>query len=50
MPLGLPSTYGWEPAAVCTWAFVTAGDITMVITTASYTEFDTDYTVPVLLL
>lgn len=50
MPLGHPSTYGWEPATVYTWAFVAAGDITMVITTASCTEFDSDYAVPILLL
>lgn len=50
MPLDLPSTYGWEPATVCTWAFVIAGDIMVVTTTASCTKFYTDYTVPVLIL
>jgi len=50
MPLDLPSTCGWEPATVCTQAFVTAGDVMVVMTTAFCTKFNTDYTVPVLIL
>lgn len=49
-PLDLLNTYGWEPAPLRTWALVTAGDIMMVITTASCAEFNTDCTVTVLIL